>query len=209
MRLGRNISQVFKSGRRKYQRIMKQINRIAYFLLVLFAASVSAYAQSSEQNITVTVKPAQTVEERVADSIKEKELREAAEEKIAAEKSARAASKSPRALFSRAQTVFIYSSTSYFEPVQLQNALRKRSEFEVWEMAIIDGYDKRNVADIVVEVDRPVFTFTFTYKITDRSNGILLATGKITAFDGNAAAPLLAQRIVEDIRKARGETTKK
>lgn len=188
---------------------MKQINRIAYFLLVLFAVSVTASAQTSEQNITVTVKPAQTVEERVADSIKEKELREAAEEKLAAEKSARIASKSPRALLSRAQTVFVNSSTSYFEPVQLQNALRKCSEFEAWEMAIIDGYDKRNVADIVVDIDRPVFTFTFTYKITDRSNGILLTTGKITAFDGNAAAPLLAQRIIEDIRKARGETTQK
>lgn len=188
---------------------MKQMNRIALVLLVLLAASMSANAQSVEQNITVTVKSAQTVEERVADSIKEKELREAAEERLAAEKSARAASKSPRALLSRAQTIFVESSTSYFESEQLQNALRKRSEFEAWELAIIDGYDKRKVADIIVDVDRPLFTFTFTYKITDRSNGILLATGKITAFDGNAAAPLLARRIVEDMKKARGEVTKK
>jgi hypothetical protein len=187
---------------------MKQMNRIAYFLVVLFAASMTASAQSSEQNIILTVKPAQTVEQRVADSIKEKELREAAEDKLAAEKSARIASKSPRALLARAQTVFVDSSTSYFEPIQLQNALRKRSEFEAWELAIIDSYDKRNVADIVVNVDRPLFTFTFTYKITDRSNGILLTTGKINAIDGNVAAPLLAQRIVEDLRKARGETTK-
>jgi hypothetical protein len=185
------------------------MNRIAYFLLVLLAASVSASAQSSEQNINVTVKPAQTVEERVADSVKEKQLREAAEDKIAAEKSARIASTNPRALLSQAQTVYIESDTDYFDSIQLQNALRKRAEFEVWELAIIDDYNKRNVADIVVEVDRPLFTFTFTYKITDRSNGILLTTGKITAFDGNAAAPLLAKRIVEDMQKARGETTKK
>lgn len=187
---------------------MKPITRTAWFLLVLLAASMNAYAQSSDQNITVTIKPAQTVEERVADSIKEKELREAAEEKLAAEKSARAASKSPRALLSRAQTIFVSSDTSYFDSIQLQNALRKRSEFEAWELAIIDGWEKRNIADIIVEVDRPLFTFTFTYKITDRSNGILLATGKITAFDGNAAAPLLAGRVIEDMKKARGETTK-
>jgi hypothetical protein len=191
------------------QPIMKQTTRLAYFLLVLFAASVSAAAQTSEQNINVTVKPAQTVEERVADSIKEKQLREAAEDKIAAEKSASIASKSPRALLSRAQTVYISSDTTYFDSIQLQNALRKRSEFEAWEMAIVDDYTKRNVADIVVEVDRPLFTFTFIYKITDRSNGILLSTGKVTAFDGNAAAPILAQRIVEDMKKARGETPKK
>jgi hypothetical protein len=187
---------------------MKPINRMAYFLIVIFVASLNAYAQGSEQNITVTIKPAQTVEERVADSIKEKELREAAEEKLAAEKSARIASKSPRALLSRAQTIFVFSNTEYFEPIQLQNALRKRSEFDAWELALIDSWDKRNIADIIVEVDRPLFTFTFIYKITDRSNGILLTTGKITAFDGNAAAPLLAQRIVEDMKKARGEAAK-
>ena len=188
---------------------MTAVNRIAYFLIVLLAAGISVHAQSSEQNITVTVKPAQTVEERVADSIKEKELRAAAEERLAAEKSARIVSKSPRALLSRAQTIYVTSNTEYFEPIQLQNALRKRSEFDAWELAIIDGWEKRNIADIIVEVDRPLFTFTFTYKITDRSNGILLTTGKIAAFDGDAAAPLLAERIVKDIQKARWEAAEK
>lgn len=189
---------------------MKHLTRTAWFLVVLLAASMNAYAQSSDQNITVTIKPAQTIEQRVADSIKEKELREAAEEKLAAEKSARAASKSPRALLSQAQTIYVSSDTSYFDSIQLQNALRKRTEFEAWELAIIDGgWNKANFADIFIEVDRPLFTFTYTYKITNRSSGILLATGKITAFDGNAAAPVLAARIIEDMKKARGETTKK
>ena len=188
---------------------MKHLNRIACMLVVLLAVSINAFGQSVDQNVTVTIKPSQTVEERVADSIKEKELREAAEEKLAAEKSARIASKSPRALLGRAQTIYVASCTSYFEPIQLQNALRKRSEFEAWEMAIIDDWDKRKVADIIIEVDRPLFTFTFTYKITDRSNGVLLASGKITAFDGNIAAPLLTSRIIEDIKKARGEGSKK
>ena len=76
-------------------------------------------------------------------------------------------------------------------------------------MAIIDDWQKRKVADIVIDIDRPLFTFTFTYKITDRENGVLLASGKITAFDGNAAAPLLTARIIEEIKKARGEVGKK
>jgi hypothetical protein len=190
---------------------MKNISRVVPFLTVLLAASISAFAQTTEQNITVTVKPSQTVEQRVADSIKEKELRAAAEEKLAAEKSAQIASKSPRALLSHAQTIFISSNTDYFEPVQLQNALSKRAEFDAWGMAILDGlhWEKRNLADITIEVDRPLFTFNFTYKVTDRSNGILLATGKITAFDGNAAAPILAERIIKDMKKARGEESKK
>jgi hypothetical protein len=182
---------------------MKHINRISSFVIFILAAGMNVYAQSNEQNITITVKPSQTAEERVADSIKERELREAAEEKLAAEKSARALAKSPRSLLGSARTVFVAANTSYFEPVQLQNALRKRPEFEAWEMAIIDAWDKRDIADVIIEVDRPVFTFIFTYKVTDRSTGILLTSGKVTAFDGNAAAPLLAERIVEDLKKAR------
>jgi hypothetical protein len=155
------------------------------------------------------VRPSQTVEERVADEVKEKELRREADEKMAAGESEKIAETSPRMMLARGRTIYVTSSTSYFEPVQLQNALRKCDEVDEWQLAIVDGWDKQKVADILIEVDRPIFTWTFTYKITQRSTGIVLATGKITAFDGNAAAPKLARRIVEDIREARGETKAK
>lgn len=184
------------------------MNRAVCLLMLLIAVTVNAYAQTSEHNVNVTIKPSRTVEQRVADSIKEKELREAAEEKLAAEKSARIASKSPRALLSMAQTVYVRSDTSYFDSIQLQNELMKNKDFQAWDMAILD-FRKGDVADIIIEVDRPLFTFTFTYKITDRANGILLSTGEVTAFDGNIAAPMLRSRIIKDIKKARGETTKK
>jgi hypothetical protein len=185
------------------------IYRAAYMLVLLVAMSLNGNAQSTEQNVNVTIKPSQTVEQRVADSIKEKELREAAVEKLAAEKSARIASKSPTALLGAARTVYVTSDTSYFDSTQLQNELRKSKEFEAWNMAIIDDWNKRDVADVIIEIDRPLFTFTFTYKITDRANGMLLSSGKLTAFDGNIAAPMLSSRIIKDIKKARGETSKK
>jgi hypothetical protein len=187
---------------------MKHPRRAAVLLISLFAMSLSLKAQTTEHNVNVTIKPSQTVEERVADSLKEKELREAGEERIAAEKSARVASTNPRALLAGAQTVFVESDTEFFDSIQLQNALRKRAEFEAWNMVIIDDWQKRQVADIMIEIDRPLFTFTYTYKITDR-NGILLTTGKTNAWDGNVAAPLLTARIIEDIKKARGEMPKK
>ena len=166
----------------------------------------AARAQTAPQQIEVTVRPAQSVEQRVADEVKEKELRKAAEERLAAEQSARLAEQSPRALLARARTVYVYSDTSYFEEAQLQNELRKRDEFEAWRMVIVDGSKGSNFADILVEIDRPLFTFTFTYEIMDRATGIVLATGKVTAVDGNAAAPKLASRIVEEMRRARGES---
>lgn len=187
----------------------KNILRVVFAWSLLLTAVGVASAQTGSQNITVTVLPATTVEERVANEMKEKELRKAGEEKLAAAESARIAATSPRALLSRARTLFIDSDTSFFEAVQLQNALRQRDEMDTWQMAIVDGWDKRNIADIIVGVDRPLFTYTFTYKVTDRSTGIILATGKVTAFDGNDAAPLLADRIIEEIRKARGEVKTK
>ena len=190
---------------------MKRIDIVT----VLFAlglvpmASGAVSAQTSGQTINVRVLPARTVEERVADDLKEKELRKAAEEKRAAEESARIAETSPNTLLSRSRILYIDSDTSFFEAVQLQNALRKHPEVVTWQMAMVDGWDKRNIADLIIDIDRPLFTYTFTYKITHRSTGIVLATGKVTAFDGNAAAPKLAERIIEEFRKARGEVKPK
>src|SRR5215213_3644910 len=134
-------------------------------LEALVAAAIlgcgAARGQTPPQQIEVTVRPAQGVEQRVADELKEKELRKAAEERLAAEESARLAGKSPRALLARARTVYVVSDTDFFEEVQLQNELRKRGEFELWKTVIVDAYDKRNVADIIIEIDRPLFTFTF------------------------------------------------
>jgi len=182
----------------------------AFALLGILAAAIGvSVGQTAEQTVNVRMISTTTAEERVANEVKEKELRKAAEEKKAAEDAARIAATSPKARLSQAHILYITSRTDYFESVQLQNALLKRSEIDTWQMAIVDDYNKSSAADIEVEVDRPLFTFTFTYKITDRKTGMLLATGKVTAWDGNAAAPMLAERIVDEVRKARGEAKKK
>lgn len=187
------------------KKLVPQLILIATTTLI----AATANAQTAEQNVNVTIRPSQTIEEKVANEIKEKELKKAAEEKLAAEEAARIAEMNPKALLRRARVVFVDSSTTFFEEEQLQNSLRKRKEFDTWQMAIVDGYANRNVADIIIDIDRPLFTYTFTYKITNRGNGIILASGKVTAFDGNFAAPELAKRIIEDMRVARGESQTK
>jgi len=189
---------------------MRQLlSRLAIVATMVAAFSATIYSQTPTQNITVTVLPASSVEERIANEMKEKQLRKAAEEKMAADESARIAETNPRTLLSRARTMYIASDTSFFEEDQLQNALRKREEMARWELVMVDGWDKRNIAGILIDIDRPLFTYTFTYKVTHRSTGIILATGKLTAWDGDAAAPLLADRILEEIRKAKGEVKPK
>src|SRR5687767_1316707 len=181
----------------------KRILRMVFALSLLLAAIGVAAAQTATQNINVTVHPAGTVEERVANEVKEKQLRKAAEEKLAAEEAAKIAATNPRTLLSNARTLFISSDTKFFEEVQLQSALGKREEMRTWQLGIIDGWGNREKADIFIEIDRPLFTYTFTYEMLDQKTGLVLGTGKVTAFDGNAAAPMLAEKIIEEIKKAK------
>lgn len=187
----------------------KRILRMVFALSLLPAAMGVATAQTTTQNINVTVHPAGTVEERVANEVKEKQLRKAAAEKLAAEEAAKVAATDPRALLSNVRTLFISSDTKFFEEVQLQNALGKRDEMRAWQIGIIDGGTNREKADIFIEIDRPLFTYTFTYEMLDRKTGLVLGTGKVTAIDGNAAAPLLAAKIIEEIKKAKASANPK
>jgi hypothetical protein len=168
-------------------------------LLILMVTVTSAQAQTGEQGTT----PKPTIEERVANEMKEKQLRKDAEEKLAAEQAQRVAAMRVEDLLSNGRTFYVNSDTKFFEEEQLQNALLKRPEFKEWQLSVIDGWANRETAEMWIEIDRPLFTYTFTYEIIHRRTGKVVAVGKVTAFDGNVAAPKLAERIVQDIKKAR------
>ncbi len=109
----------------------------------------------------------------------------------------------PNEILRTAKIVYVRSNTEFFEAIQLQNELRKQADFAAWQMVIVDDYKGYELADLEVAIDRPLFTYTFTYSLKDRRTSIVLATGKVTAWDGNAAASQLAERIVENIKAAR------
>lgn len=122
----------------------------------------------------------------------------------------------PGEILRAARSVYVNSGTSFFEAVRLRHELRKRADFAAWRMAIVDdGRDGDEAAGfgqaagvergagIEIEIDRPLFTRTFTYKLTDRRTSIILAAGDVTGWDGDDAAPKLAQRIAEEIGRVR------
>ena len=89
-------------------------------MILFFAFSlvvINVNAQTAQQDVNVTIRPSQTTEERVAEEVKLKELRKAAEEKLAAEEAARIAATSPKSLLSHARIVWVSSSTDFFEPI--------------------------------------------------------------------------------------------
>jgi S1-C subfamily serine protease len=99
-----------------------------------------------------------------------------------------------------ARTLTVNSKTSFFTPDALENELAKKPELSAWGIKIVRDV---RVADIIVSVDRPLFTYDFTYTATDTRTSIVLASGKVTAVDGVRAAPAIAKNLVLQMAKAR------
>jgi S1-C subfamily serine protease len=105
-----------------------------------------------------------------------------------------------------AKTLTVNSKTSFFTPDALENELAKKPELSAWGIKIVRDV---RVADIIVSVDRPLFTYDFTYTATDTRTSIVLASGKVTAVDGVRAAPIIAKNLVLQMAKAHEATEPK
>ena len=78
--------------------------------------------------------------------------------------------------------------------------LQKRPKFAAWKILLVT--DPR-LADAELVIDRPLFTFIFTFSPADKQTSVILVSGKLTAWDGNTAAPRLAKEIIKRIKTAR------
>ncbi len=58
-------------------------------------------------------------------------------------------------------------------------------------------------ADLVIQIDHPLHFWDFSYIVIDRRTEIVLASGSVIAWDGIRAAPLLASKIVADLKAVR------
>jgi S1-C subfamily serine protease len=102
-----------------------------------------------------------------------------------------------------AKTLRIRSNTEFFSASQLETKLVNMPEFKAMKLLLLDDYKG---GDLVIEIDRPLFTFDFTYKITDTRTSVILASGKITAVNSVAAAPELAQQVVKKLQAPRAKS---
>ncbi|HEU4391854.1 MAG TPA: hypothetical protein VFV34_28970 [Blastocatellia bacterium] len=106
----------------------------------------------------------------------------------------------PTDLLRAARTVFVRSETVFLKPAQLEHDLRSLKEFEAMGLMIVKD---QSVADLVVNLDRPLFTYTFTFTVTNSQNSVLLMSGKVIAFDGNLASPRIAKEVLKHLAAAR------
>ncbi len=106
----------------------------------------------------------------------------------------------PREVLRTARTIFAESHTIWMKGNLLQDALYVRAELREWGIRVVDD---RSAAEIYVDVTRPFLTWDWVYKMVNPRTGTVLGTGKITALDGQAAAPQLVMEIVKRIQSAR------
>lgn len=110
----------------------------------------------------------------------------------------------------KALTLCIVSETDFLSPATLTRALLNQKDWEKLGISIIDcplytnpNVDKARPAELQLHIDRVIFTHIHTYVLTDRRTGVVLASGRVRAFDGVVASGPMAEQIVKILSAAR------
>ncbi len=114
--------------------------------------------------------------------------------------SAALAGSDPKQILKDSRTIFIRSKTSFLTVDTLDRALALQKDWPKLGLTIVQ--DQR-VADLLIEIDRPLFTYIHTFIIVDKRTTIVLGSGKVTAFDGTLASDTIAKEIIKIFAAAR------
>ena len=118
----------------------------------------------------------------------------------AGENSDALADRDPATMLRKFRTIYVQSRSAWIKADVVQAALAKQPEFAAWNLLVVN--DPR-MADLMLTVDRVLFTWDFTYELTHRKTTMVLDTGKLTAADGISAAPKIARKIMDRIKTVR------
>ena len=103
-----------------------------------------------------------------------------------------------------AQTIFISSKSKWFRATFVESELRKRPEFKTLGLKLVNN---RENADIQVELDRPLFSYTYTFKLIHPASSLVLASGGVSekqkSLHGSNAAARVAEEIIKHLQDAR------
>ena len=99
-----------------------------------------------------------------------------------------------------ARTIFIMSKMAFVTVDTLDRALGMQKEWPKLELTIVQ---EQRDADLVVEMDRPLFTCVHTFVVSDERTSIVLEVGKVTAFDITIASGGIAKELVQFLTAAR------
>jgi hypothetical protein len=110
-----------------------------------------------------------------------------------------AARLTPAETLRTAQTIFIRTKSVYFKPAALEQKLLDRDEVQYWGLVV--SRDETD-ADLIIEVDRKLFTNRFVYSVLDPRTNRVLLSGKIGSLGGTVEEQI-ASGFVKRIRPYR------
>jgi len=105
----------------------------------------------------------------------------------------------PSAVLRSAQTIFIRTKSVYFKASALEQELLSRDEFQQWGFAI--SRDEKD-ADLIIEVERKLFTNRFVYSVLDPRTERVLMGGKIGSLGGSIESQM-ADGFVKRLKRVR------
>ncbi len=106
----------------------------------------------------------------------------------------------PASIMRSARTISVRSMTIYLEAEQLESELRKRPEFRLLELVIVKDEE---TADIRIDINRAEFSFNYAFSATSPQTKVVVATGKVTAWNGDFAAPRIAKDFLKQMQTVR------
>jgi hypothetical protein len=105
-----------------------------------------------------------------------------------------------RELVSKARSLYVDSDTVYMKREQLVSSLLGRDEFKAWVLQVTNS---RDLADLLVHVQRVPFSNHFIYTVTDRRTETIVMAGKVDSLAGTVYG-LIADEIVHKMKDLRG-----
>jgi hypothetical protein len=105
-----------------------------------------------------------------------------------------------RDLVQQAKSVYVHSETFYMKHENLESSLLGRAEFKAWDLRVTN---RRDLADLWINVKRIPFSNHFTYTVTDRRTATVVMAGKVDSLAGTVYG-LIADEIVHKMKVFRG-----
>jgi hypothetical protein len=96
---------------------------------------------------------------------------------------------------------FAVKSDTWMVPNDLVvQSIQNNKDFAGLDLVLVNDWQ---LAQVRVEVGYIDWTFDYTYKAIDQKRDVLIASGKVTAFNGYLAAPEIADAVIEKMKKDR------
>jgi len=97
------------------------------------------------------------------------------------------------------KTIYVQSKTPLAKPQMLAGELQKNANFDTWGLSITND----PAAEVVIEIDHQPGWFYYTYAMTHQASGLVLAVGRVDAWDGKYASAKIAKEIMKRVARVR------